>query len=231
MNPRRLLIASAIVAVVLAGTACGNDEVETGGPAVVTDNTVPVDEAGEVPAPGDAEPTGSPGETLAMVIAVDDHEVAMAEQAREKGVTGDVLAYADRLHADHSANAAASRQLSTTISLSPLDTDAVLAYKAKGEAEMERLAQLDGEAYADAYVDAMVTGHTEALEMLEARLEGITDQAFGEHLSSTRDTIERHLEMGKALQAGEPMDMSVDAGADADDDTDTEASDDTGTDG
>ena len=218
MKTRRILIASTIAAVLLAGTACSNDGAdEAPGAEASMDDTA----ASDMTAIEGAEPTGSRGETLALVMAVNRHEVAMAEQARDKGVEGDVLAYADMLDADHSAGIEADIALAQTISLSPLDTEAVQALEEKGEAEMARLAELDGEAYADAYVDAMVQGHTDALALIDERI-GITanddvpagatamgggniDQTFEQHLKSSRDAIARHLQMGEALQAGEPL--------------------------
>ena len=47
--------------------------------------------------PGDATGTGEPGETLALVMAVDQHEVAAAEQARDKDLPEDVAEYANML--------------------------------------------------------------------------------------------------------------------------------------
>lgn len=226
MNIRKILLAPAIAVVLLAGTACVNEDADDAGTDGIgaTTDTMP---------PGDAEATGSAGETLALVMAVDRHEVAMAEQAREKGVAGDVLAYADMLHAEHSANLDKDIQLAESISLSPLDTGAVQAHKAKGEAAMERLAELEGGAYADAYVDAMVKGHAEVLAMLDERIGntaadgvapgataiggGNVDQMFQQHLSATRDAVASHLEMGKALQDGGAMDAPAsmqDDGAD-----------------
>ena len=230
MKTRRILIASTIAAVLLAGTACGNDGADEVPAADAAGDTA----ASDMTAIEGAEPTGSRGETLALVMAVNRHEVAMAEQARDKGVEGDVLAYADMLDADHSAGIEADIALAQTISLSPLDTEAVQALEEKGEAEMARLAELDGEAYADAYVDAMVMGHTEALAMLDERMgtmdgavvedvgmegmapgttsvEGVTvDPAFQQHLMATREAIANHLEMGKSLQDGDGMDDGAD---------------------
>ena len=230
MNTRKILLAPAIAFALLAATACGNDDAGDAG----TEDVGATADTDDTTAPGDAEPTGSPGETLALVMAVDRHEVAMAEQAREKGVEGDVLAYADMLHTEHGANLDKDIQLAESISLSPLDTEAVQAHKEKGEAEMERLAELEGEAYADAYVDAMVMGHTEALAMLDERIGhtatdgvapgataiggGNVDQMFQQHLTATREAVASHLEAGKALQAGEPMNAAPSMDTDGSDD-------------
>ena len=233
MKTRRILIASAIATVLLAGTACGNDAADDNAGLDTAADTGALDDAVDPVVPVDGA-TDDARETLALVMAVDMHEVAMAEQAREKGVEGDVLAYADMLHTEHSANLEKDRQVADAAGLSPMETDAVQAMKEKGQAEMERLAEIDGEAYADAYVDAMVMGHTEALAMLDERMgtmdgavvedvgmegmapgttsvEGVTvDPAFQQHLMATRDAIANHLEMGKSLQDGDGMDDGAD---------------------
>lgn len=197
MKAWKILIASAIAGVLLVGTACGNDG---------ADDTAGIDPAaqdtaddGLTPPPTDTADTGA-AETLALVTAVDEHEIAMAEQAREKGVEGDVREYADMLHEDHSANLERDRQVASDAGLSLAETDAVRTEKEKGHAVMERLSALEGEAYAEAYVDAMVQGHTDALAMIDERMDTVTDPSVQAHLVATRAAVEGHLEAGQALQ-------------------------------
>lgn len=141
------------------------------------------------------------GEALALVMAVDQHEIAAAEQARGKDLPDDVAEYANMLHTEHSRNLEADQQLAQDSGISPATTDKVTAHKEKGQAELDRLAELEGEAYADAYVDAMVKGHTEALAMIDDQLlPAATDPALQAHLTSTRAAIAKHLEQGQALQ-------------------------------
>lgn len=165
------------------------------GTAAMADDPSPAStfaDANEAGAAGD-------GEALAMVAAVDEHEIAAAEQARAKGVDGDVLAYADLLYGDHSENLARTRALASP----GLDSDSpdVMRQREKGEAELAKLAALEGDAYETAYVDAMVKGHTEALAMLDERLiPSARDEAIKAHLTATREHISMHLQKAKALQ-------------------------------
>lgn len=143
--------------------------------------------------------TAGRGEALAMVAAVDAHEIAAAEQARSKGVEGDVLAYADLLHSDHSENLVKTRALASA----DLDNSspAVMQQREKGKAELAKLAALEGDAYESAYIDAMVKGHTEALAMLDDKLiPAAQDGAIKKHLTATREHISMHLQKAKALQ-------------------------------
>ena len=209
------LTALALAAATLVA-GCNNDGTTTDDTAAVattgadadpmTDPTLPAD--GDVTPDGmnpdmngDAVGTGEPGETLALVMAVDQHEVAAAEQARDKDLPEDVAAYAVMLHEAHSKNLEADRQVEQDSGITAMTTEAVTDHKNKGEAELERLGALDGEAYADAYVDAMVKGHTEALAMIDERMATTTDAALKAHLAATREAVAAHLERGKELQA------------------------------
>ena len=207
---RTLLLASAMAAALLATTACTND----GAADVAMDDDIEIGDTMD----GDADATdpmdgsrtetiadaigasGSAEETIALVTAIDQHEVDAAEQAREMGVEGDVLAFADMLLAEHSANLEKDREVAEAAALLPATTSAVEAQKQKGKVTLVRLSQQDAAGYAEAWVDAMVQGHEEALQLIGDRIESTADPQLLAHLISTREAIERHLEHGKALQ-------------------------------
>lgn len=212
MNTKTFLTLTALAVATAGLTACGGNE-DANDPAVAppvadvaTDPGMETDPMATdgMDQPGmDADAAGgAQGEALALVMAVDQHEIAAAEQARDKDLPADVAEYAEMLHTEHSQNLEADRQLAQDSGISPATTDKVTAQKEKGEAELDRLADLEGEAYADAYVDAMVTGHTEALAMIDDQLlPAATDPALQAHLTATRGHIANHLERGEALQA------------------------------
>lgn len=196
MHTRKILLAAAVAAS-LALAGCAND----GDDDALADDTAAT-EAGATD--GDEEgilDSVTAGESLALVMAVDQHEIDMAQQARDKGVTGDVLAYADMLHQDHSENLEKDRNVSSEAGIDPAATAIVSAQQSKGASVMERLAELEGGEYATAYVDAMVQGHTDALAMLDERLDTTENPTLRQHLSATREAVAAHLEQGKALQA------------------------------
>src|SRR5690606_85960 len=78
----------------------------------------------------------------------------------------------------------------------------VAAMRQKHEAERQRLSALDGEAFASAWVDAMVKGHEEALAKLDNELiPGASDAGVRQHLQDTRAAISRHLDTARSLQS------------------------------
>jgi len=127
---------------------------------------------------------------LGLLGAVNKHEIAAAQQARSKGVAGEVLAYAGLMEKDHGKNQA------KTEALGQLAEDAeVAAQKEKGNAELAQLGTLEGDAYKAAYVDAMIKGHTEVLAQIDTRLLTLaTRPEVDAHLTATREHVAHHLE-------------------------------------
>ena len=206
MLTRPLLFATALLAVCIAGCDKKTTGVaDAGTPAA----PAPAEEV-VAPMPAEAAPPAvetplSQVEALAMLTALNDHEIAAAEQARTKGVTGAVLEYADLLHEEHVQNLADTTEVATaTGSTSPAgttDTAPVVELRAKGQQELRTLDALAVEAYSKAYIDAMVKGHEEALALIDDKLlPAATDDAVREHFTATRAHIAMHLDEGKRLQ-------------------------------
>ncbi|GAB1595082.1 DUF4142 domain-containing protein [Lysobacter claricitrinus] len=212
MNARTPLAIAAAALVMFATTAC-NRNADTP-PA---DTTPAADTAATTPAPATTPPadtsttpppattpTAPPtqAEALATLNAVNDHEIKLAEQAKSKNVTGDVLAYANLMQTEHGKNMADTKALLDKNGGAPADTPAMADMKSKGDAETQQLAALDGDTYAKAYIDAMVNGHQDVLGKLDTMLiPAATDDAVKKHLQMTRDHVQQHLDKAKAIQA------------------------------
>lgn len=213
MTPRySVLMASLVVA--LALVACnerrddGDATAAADVPAVDPTTTTPPDTAAgsdAMPAtdqPSDATAdastaTAAPSERAALGVlnAINDHEIAAGKQALAKGVQGEIATYAQMMIDQHGEN----RTRTSALGADAAGADA-RAQQQKGEAELAKLDALSGDAYAKAYVDAMVKGHTEALAALDgALIPAATTQAVRDHLASTRGHVAEHLERAKAL--------------------------------
>lgn len=178
-----------------AGTPPASPDREVSAP--VATNTPEPPEAGEAGAPATAGAT-SQADALAMLAAIDEHEIAAADQAMSKNVTGQVRDYAQMMKTDHSKNLADTTKLGAANSTSP----AVTALKEKGQADLRELGNNTGKAYEKAYIDAMVNGHTDALSKLDGTLiPAATDANVRQHLTTTRDTVARHLDKAKEIQS------------------------------
>lgn len=137
-------------------------------------------------------------DALAWLVAADEHEIAAADQALAKSVTGKVRDYAQMMKTDHGKNLTDTTRLGAATSTAA----AVTALKQKGEADLRALDANAGAAYEKAYVDAMVRGHTDVLAMFDSTLlPAATDANVRQHFTTTRATVARHLDKAKELQA------------------------------
>lgn len=148
--------------------------------------------------PATSAGTVSQADALSMLVAVDEHEIAVADQAIGKKVTGKVREFADMMKVDHARNLADTTRLGAAESTAT----PVTTLRGKGESELRMLDGKSGKDYERAYVDAMVKGHTEALSMIDdTLLPAATDAKVREHFTATRAAVARHLEKAKELQA------------------------------
>jgi putative membrane protein len=205
MKTPRLSLSLSLATLVLALSACNADRGRTADvtppPAADQPDAEGPAAAPTTPAPAVAPAAPTDGEALALLGAIDEHEIAAAEQARGKDVTIRVRDYANMLHDAHRMNLTATRAAAATARIVLADTPAVASQRARAKSELTALGALEGAAYEKAYVDAMVRGHAEALAMLDERLlPAVVDPTVKQHLTTTRGNIANHLETGKTLQ-------------------------------
>lgn len=178
---------------------------EAGTPPTDADREVSAPVATNTPEPADAgaaAPTAantlSQADALAWLVAADEHEIAAADQALARNVTGKVRDYAQMMKTDHGKNLADTIKLGAAASTAP----AVKTLKDKGEADLRALDANAGAAYEKAYIDAMVRGHTDVLAMFDGTLlPAATDANVRQHFTTTRAAVARHLEKAKEIQA------------------------------
>ncbi len=144
---------------------------------------------------------GTDAEVLGFVFAVDINEILAAEQAETKKISQPVMDYARMLHTEHGANADKTLKLGKAINVTPSDTKAVDALNVKGAGELATLVPLDGKDFETAYLDAMIKGHTEVLDMIDNQLmKTAKNDALKAHLTETRGHVAMHLDQAKKLK-------------------------------
>ena len=175
-----------------ATEAAGRETTETEQAAMP--EALPPEGNGATPATG----ATTQQEALGLLAAADEHEVAAADQAIAKKVTGDVLAFANMMKTDHGKNLAETTALGGSKDGAKIDE-----LKTKGEAAKTALDAKSGTDYEQAYIDAMVKGHTDVLALLDGTLiPAATDAAVKTHFANTRTAVDKHLEAAKKLKAG-----------------------------
>ena len=165
-------------------------------------STTPAVDASTPPAasePTVADSTNDDSLALGLLAALNEHEITAAQQAQSKNVSAPVLAYAKMMEKEHGDNLAKTKTLGTLAS-----TPEVQAMKDKGKSDLDALGQKSGKEYETAYVDAMVSGHTEALALIDGRLLSLASTGpVKDHLMETRDHVVMHLEEARKLQSKE----------------------------
>ncbi|MBW3551823.1 MAG: DUF4142 domain-containing protein, partial [Proteobacteria bacterium] len=193
MSPTKSLIVAAVVAALSASCTPADDATTDTAVTTTPDITTPATTPGTTrdPVMGDTAQANQ-GEAVAMLVAVNEHEIAAAEQARDKNVTGEVREYADMLHRDHTQNLERTRELANSAGMqtsgaqpgmSGNESQMVQSMIDKSRQERERLAEMEGDAYRKAFLDMMVRDHTEAVAMIDDRMmAAATDDSFRQHL-------------------------------------------------
>ena len=144
---------------------------------------------------------GTDAEVLAFVNAVNVNEILAASEAQKKKIGQPVMDYAKMLHTEHGANMAKTAQLGQSINVTPSITKAVDAVMKKGAGELATLIPMDGKDFETAYIDAMIKGHTEVLDMIDNQLMKIAkNDMLKAHLTETRGHVAMHLEQAKKLK-------------------------------
>ncbi|WP_369914784.1 DUF4142 domain-containing protein [Xanthomonas sp. NCPPB 3005] len=173
--------------------AASTEPTPVGGTATPT--TLPVGEASPAPE-GAARASSGDDIALGLLGAVDKNEIAAAKQAQEKKVTGAVLDYAQMMEKEHAENLEKTKALGTLA-----ETPDVKQLETKGEQELTTLGQKSGKDYAAAYIDAMIAGHKDALQLIDTQMmAAASTEPVKAHLAETKTHVEQHLAKAEAIK-------------------------------
>ncbi|HEY5971734.1 MAG TPA: DUF4142 domain-containing protein [Pseudoxanthomonas sp.] len=197
----RLPFLSSALALALSSSACDRRDVAENAPTPEPDTAVIETTNPTAPVEDTTATAGTPATddslALGLLGALDEHEIAAAQQAQSKQVSGPVLQYARMMEKDHGDNLAKTKALGTLAS-----TPEVQAMQEKAKSDLAELGMKSGKEYETAYVEAMVKGHTDALALIDGRLQSLASTGpVKDHLIATRDRVAMHLEEARKLQA------------------------------
>jgi putative membrane protein len=140
-------------------------------------------------------------EILAYLNAMNEAEIAAAQDALAKNVDARVIKFAEHMNKDHSKNREETQKIAESMDVQPQDTDMIMRLREKSSGIRNDLSQLDGGAYANAYIDYMVRDHAKALEMIDQNfMKHAKDVQLSDHLKVTRSEIAEHYAEAKKIQ-------------------------------
>lgn len=201
MTTRTTLSLAIAALVALATTACNREEPAQSEvvPTPAVEPAAPATPPADANAGANAQVTQA--EALTLLNVINQHEINAAEQAKSKNVTGPALEYANMMQADHSKNMAETKALMDTMGGAPAESQMAQQLRVTGETHLTQLGALEGEAYAKAYIDAMVRDHQDTVNRLDTMLiPAATDDAVRQHLTRTREAVQMHLTRAQELQ-------------------------------
>lgn len=137
--------------------------------------------------------------TLATVSAVDKNEILLAVIALNKKLSSDVNDFANMMIDQHGNNL--TQILALINDAHPLISTDADKLSADGKKALLKLGAMNGDAFATAYVNAMVQGHTAVLKLIDTQLmKTATTDSVKKFLTDTRAAVATHLEHAKNLQ-------------------------------
>lgn len=145
----------------------------------------------------------SDGEIAAAVLAVDENEINAAQAAEKKKMGKHASKFAKMLLKQHRDDSAKVSKLAKKEKIEiPATAAKADELRSKGAAELQALSAKDSLEFEQAYIGAMVQGHTEALALFDEHLvKDATNPKLKKQLSETRKHVAHHLEEAKRLQS------------------------------
>jgi putative membrane protein len=122
-------------------------------------------------------------------------EVRFGELAEQRGNDARVRDYGARLENDHLAQVTELERM-----LKPLNVTVPVEPSTEAQAHHAALARLTGEQFDKAFIDMMITAHTEAIEQYGAQTHANPDRMLSDFASKSLTMLREHLSVAESLR-------------------------------
>lgn len=143
----------------------------------------------------------SDAEIAAIVVAANQVDIDAGKLAQQQASSPEVKAFGERMVVDHSAVNEQAVTLVRKLNVEPKENDLSRTLLADGARTLDRLRQLQGEAFDKAYIDNEVAYHQAVLDVIDTvLLPNAQNPELKELISAVRPVIEAHLGHAEQLQ-------------------------------
>jgi putative membrane protein len=158
----------------------------------------------------DSSESASPQAILQKLHWSNQHEIALCDIAASRGSSAEVKDYAAKIRADHEAADKRVMDVASQLSLNLTSEDSP---NSRDHADRVRssLESLEGEAFDQAFVQEMVSGHDKTIAELTALQPQVSQAEVKSLLDELLPTLQGHLQQGRDLMAGYSSDTSADS--------------------
>ncbi|MEO6847817.1 MAG: DUF4142 domain-containing protein [Chthoniobacterales bacterium] len=144
-----------------------------------------------------APTTMTPTQFAQTVATIDMLEIKLGQVAQTNSNSAAVKKFGQRMIIDHTN---INKNLTSVTASQHITIPTKL--DAKHQAIVKKLSGLKGSAFNNAYIPAMVTGHTQALAMFKNQSTTCANAALKKFARQTTPIIALHLKLAKAVHAG-----------------------------
>lgn len=141
------------------------------------------------------------GQIISILVALNNNEIAGAQEALQKSSDRSVKRYASMLQREHTKNLDKTLKLSQELGIAPVPTSTANMLKRDGKKEMKALTALNGNGFDVAYINDAVKDHTAALKLIDTNLlKNVSNPVLKTQIERTRPHIVAHLEKAQKIQ-------------------------------
>ncbi|MBK8984259.1 MAG: DUF4142 domain-containing protein [Ignavibacteria bacterium] len=131
---------------------------------------------------------------IAIVTAVNQNEISVSELAQKKMTSSLLTDYANMIVISHTENIKMANNLIVSLESGKSETPELEGLEQKSADKLATLNALTGNEFETAYLDAMINGHKEFLNMLDIDLLPMAkSEAVKTYLINTREMVANHL--------------------------------------
>lgn len=141
------------------------------------------------------------GQIIAILVALNNNEIAGSQEALQKTSNHSVKRYASMLQREHTKNLNKTLKLSQELGIAPVPASTASTIQRDGKKEMKTLNALNGSNFDVTYINDMVRDHQAALNLIDNNLlKNVTNPVLKAQLERTRPHIAAHLEKAQKIQ-------------------------------
>lgn len=184
----------------LAVTACGDDD-----NGIITADAVAEGEARgedhlvqiEIELGDELDANVVMAKTGGILMTIDEIEIAQAEFVLDVAFDPDVISYAQRMIAEHTAHLAAVDDLLVSFELVPLESTVSAALRSENASSLDRLNRVEDVDFE--YMRLQVVFHNEAFVIVDSLQDLAPNDVFDLFLTNTLDLLEDHRSRAESL--------------------------------
>jgi putative membrane protein len=140
------------------------------------------------------------GELAALVGAVDEGEIRLAQLAEAQAANLEVKRFAHDMLVAHQSMESQDKAFLSGVNIAPTGSAISKRLESATQSEVTELTNLHGEAFDHAYVDRQVRDHTQAIDLFDRIIPNVRSASFKAHLAEERPKLQAHLRMATSVQ-------------------------------